>query len=907
MRLIHTRTLRVENFEGGDIPQYAILSHRWGQEEVTLHDMMTNSGTKLKGYQKIKNACSIAAEHKFDYLWMDTCCIDKTNSVELTEAINSMYRWYEQAEICYAYLADVPPGNDETEAVESKFQKSDWFSRGWTLQELIAPAMVTFLDSQWQSIGNKSDLHHSLTEITGIPSNFLLGDDLRYASVAQKMSWASKRQTTRIEDLAYCLMGIFGIYMPMLYGEGERAFIRLQEEIIRTVNDHSLFAWISTRDSYDGVLAPSPSAFATSGNIVPANSASISTEPPLISSRGIRLSLRYNSTEQLAVLDCTYVEKESMRYAIYVTDLFKTKQDFIREESSKLVLLTQEEIENCVQRDMYIRAWSSKHNNRLGDIEKCAIKIEGIQQKAIANCLTYLDRNWEVDEELIVTTATLPNYGILGRLLVVWGGGKAFQLVVTKYERSISCEVIRGLKANTKRLQYYGEFDHRQYREDRVISKVARGLRIHFTIKKRIRISDGTKNRVDVVELSFPATFPAIKDLAVLEGNIKDDTLLMHAIKQDNESMVKLLLDIETCDANLMDEEGLTPLHAAIQSQNQNIVKLLLDNKTCDANLKDEKGVTPLQAAIQNQNRSMVKLLLSTAKCDVNTRYENGLNLLFLTIKDKNEIAVKLLLDTNKFDKDAEDENGLTPLWFAVQTGNSAIVRLFLKKERERTKNAGYLTQLSFAISICVIDLSFHYPIFIKLRIILYKYKPFLIARRAIGLICGIWLVISVFRRVLVPKMGNIASQLPLPEIISFIAPFRRFWTDFWVALIVIWIGFWISLITIWIPAWLSAWLPAWLPAWLSARLPPWLSTWLYGLHLFGPLLVAVVTPVLIAFWKFSWIFPWIVSWIVSWIRGLPLRLLNISWKFEMVTLIGLFLGYTSSLEFSTLDSLNLT
>src|SRR2546421_7862846 len=148
---------------------------------------------------------------------VNTCCIDKTSSAELSEAINSMYRWYQGSMVCYAYLAGVPPkALDPQNGIErSEFSRSRWFTRGWTLQELIAPPMVIFLDQEWQEIGTKSSLHGTISTITGIPSNILLGGDLESASVAQRMSWASKRETKRVEDVAYCLMGIFGINMPL--------------------------------------------------------------------------------------------------------------------------------------------------------------------------------------------------------------------------------------------------------------------------------------------------------------------------------------------------------------------------------------------------------------------------------------------------------------------------------------------------------------------------------------------------------------------------------------------------------------------------------------------------------------------------------------------------------------------
>jgi hypothetical protein len=251
MRLLHTKKIELQEFGPREVPNYAILSHTWEEEEVTLQDIKTNEAMEPTRLRKSLKGMLVAAADGFDYIWIDTCCIDKTSSAELSEALNSMYRWYQEAGECYAYLADVPHNsvNRVTGVTGPEFRKSRWFTRGWTLQELIAPSSVIFLDSDWQEMGTKSNLQRDISEITGIPGNFLLGDDLRHASIAQRMSWASKRETTRIEDLAYCLMGLFGIYMPMLYGEGERAFIRLQEEIMRVSDDHSLFAWRSQRGS----------------------------------------------------------------------------------------------------------------------------------------------------------------------------------------------------------------------------------------------------------------------------------------------------------------------------------------------------------------------------------------------------------------------------------------------------------------------------------------------------------------------------------------------------------------------------------------------------------------------------------------------------------------------------------
>ncbi|KAI8649781.1 HET domain-containing protein [Fusarium keratoplasticum] len=260
MRLLNTGDFTIKEFPYDHIPEYAILSHTWGDDEYTFQDAKEGGGRNKEGFEKVKRCCSRAKDDGFTYVWIDTCCIDKTSSAELSEAINSMYLWYYQAKRCYAYLADVPP--------KSTVENSRWFTRGWTLQELLAPSEIHFLDEEWSYLGTKESLQEVVSRRTRIPLDILSGnDDIETASIAQRMSWAWDRQTTRIEDRAYCLMGIFGINMPLLYGEGQRAFLRLQEEIMKIWDDHSLFAWKSL-DIRGGLLATSPAAFECSNNIV---------------------------------------------------------------------------------------------------------------------------------------------------------------------------------------------------------------------------------------------------------------------------------------------------------------------------------------------------------------------------------------------------------------------------------------------------------------------------------------------------------------------------------------------------------------------------------------------------------------------------------------------------------------
>ena len=225
---------------GDRVPQYAILSHTWGAdtEEVTFRDLIDNTGKSKAGYNKIRFCGEQIIRDGLQYFWVDTCCIDKSNSVELQEAINSMFRWYQNATKCYVYLSDVSTtkrkASDQLSKVtwESAFQASSWFTRGWTLQELLAPGSVEFFSREGKRLGNKKTLERQVHEITGIAVSALQGAPLSQFRVDERLLWAENRQTTRKEDKAYSLLGIFDVYMPLIYGEGrENAFKRLQEEI----------------------------------------------------------------------------------------------------------------------------------------------------------------------------------------------------------------------------------------------------------------------------------------------------------------------------------------------------------------------------------------------------------------------------------------------------------------------------------------------------------------------------------------------------------------------------------------------------------------------------------------------------------------------------------------------------
>ncbi|KAH8681875.1 heterokaryon incompatibility protein-domain-containing protein [Xylariales sp. PMI_506] len=329
MRLLDTTWIRLTEVQDHNVPPYAILSHTWEEGEVLLQDidkpelhehrwdeMPTSSDIPLAspscvflkaGFAKLRQCAGLAWRNGFQYIWVDTCCIDKSSSAELSEAINSMYRWYQEAAVCYAYLADaLPAGIEDITSPKSSFRRSRWFTRGWTLQELIAARQLEFFAGDWSELGSKTqsnEFTELISDLTGIQvdvlTTLITPADI---SVASRMSWAAGRQTTRVEDMAYCLLGIFDVNMPLLYGEGKKAFIRLQEEIlIKDDQDQSLFAWHTNQQTaalpgasdnrLSGLLAESPDQFWDAGDLDSTMPLTFSGNPSAVTSKGLRVDL----------------------------------------------------------------------------------------------------------------------------------------------------------------------------------------------------------------------------------------------------------------------------------------------------------------------------------------------------------------------------------------------------------------------------------------------------------------------------------------------------------------------------------------------------------------------------------------------------------------------------------------
>ncbi|KAF4630287.1 hypothetical protein G7Y89_g7852 [Cudoniella acicularis] len=471
-----------------------------------------------------------------------------------------MYRWYQDSVVCYAYLADVPPPipfYHDTGAAARKLRKSRWFKRGWTLQELIAPSIVVFLDQEWQEFGTKSSLQRELSEITGISTNILSGGDVESVSVAQRMSWACKRETTRVEDLAYSLMGIFGINMPLLYGEGERAFIRLQEEIIKVSDDHSIFAWTSWDVGNTGLLATSPAAFLDCGDVKvsPVESSSASSGAITMNNKGIHLKLPFKDVHfqgaGLAVLPCM---KDGKPVAIYLRPMSATYESFTRVQNGDLVRLDPgyssdpdfHQTSICVQQERRI------HKNGL-PLQRASASGHGAIVKFLLEKgaeIEARDENWD-------------------RTPLLWAACNGHNEVISfllQKGAALECKDVDGRTP----LMY----------------AVANG-------------------REATVRLLLE------KGAAVNSNTNFAHTPLILAIESRREGIVELLLK-NGVEIEVGDSHGRTPLLLAAASGLEGIVKLLLE-KCANVEAKDNYGRTPLTTALDRGHEGIKNLMLASS------------------------------------------------------------------------------------------------------------------------------------------------------------------------------------------------------------------------------------------------------------------------------------------------------
>ncbi|KAL7930880.1 putative ankyrin repeat-containing protein [Trichoderma chlorosporum] len=677
MRLLETDTLEIKEFGFGDIPKYAILSHRWGNYELTLQDMKGriwqqtgfNDEIKIKAFQKVKDCCLKAKSESFDYVWIDSCCIDKTSSAELSEAINSMYLWYYKAERCYAYLGDVVSA--------STLQESEWFARGWTLQELLAPAEVYFLDKDWKYLGTKKSLQEAIFKRTRIPIQILSGADLETASIAQRMSWASDRKTTRVEDRAYSLMGIFGINMPLLYGEGERAFIRLQEEIMKISNDHSLFAWRSP-DSRGGLLATSPDAFTGSSNIIHFSRFSDHSGPLAVSNRGIHVELRFIGRGSggigVAVLPCIERGKEGKPLAIYVRDTSLTMELFerVRSESYEEIDLRKFRKWQYPLRKMCIRMGRMALISRVEDAESQDDIMNQIYDDASLSKWMNSPSTSELfsaaregNQDLVWLLLTRSDITIdlqdNERQTVLWHAIKGCheQLARMLLSRSDVNADSPDMMGQTP-LSWAAQHGH----EAIIRMLLEKNVDVEAEFITRTPLGWAIENGHDAV------IEPLLENGADIENTTMGMTPLLSAALNGREAVVRQLLK-GGADVDATAGTQCTPLLLAAGNGHEAVIQLLLQG---GANVEGTAGetFTPLLAAAENGHEAAARLLL-----------ENGANLgwkpLHLAAK-KGHVAFVTLLLAYGAEIEAEDGEGRTPLFEAVKYAHCDIARLLLDK-----------------------------------------------------------------------------------------------------------------------------------------------------------------------------------------------------------------------------------
>ncbi|KAI9923404.1 hypothetical protein MW887_009361 [Aspergillus wentii] len=421
MRLLNATTRRLEEFTDHELPKYAILSHTWQKDEVSFRDIHTSKATDKKGYVKIRSSCKRALRDRLKYVWVDTCCIDKRSSAELSEAINSMMSWYEHSEVCYVYLADVPPSSELVSDLSS-FKQSRWFTRGWTLQELLAPPKLVFLAQDWSLLFARETVAGTISELTGISASFLEVREnrggfrhmLNSRSIAERMSWASKRKTSRYEDIAYSLLGIFGITMPILYGEGANAFFRLQQEIMKHSDDQSLFSWnfveynnesgnnrpttrlvsvdqammISVHNpERSGVLASCPAAFSQCGDIVPCNVGK-PTPPFSITNKGLSMEIPLLTTgdTSVALLQCQFKKDPTTLLALPVDCL---QDNIYARAKSPICVVGHKTWQEWPQTQLYLAPSPEFISNRVEAPEYTVIMKTVPSDLRIGDVLTY--------------------------------------------------------------------------------------------------------------------------------------------------------------------------------------------------------------------------------------------------------------------------------------------------------------------------------------------------------------------------------------------------------------------------------------------------------------------------------------------------------------------------------------
>ncbi|PIG84506.1 hypothetical protein AARAC_009909 [Aspergillus arachidicola] len=583
--------------------QYAILSHTWGPDEVTLQDINDPSGKSRMGYKKIEDCCSMARRMEYQYVWVDTCCIDKTSSAELSEAINSMFLWYQEAR------------------------------------------NVIFFDKSWRELGDKTSLGRKISECTRIPESVLSGEkDIEMFSTAQRMSWAAERQTSRIEDRAYCLMGLFGVNMPLIYGEREAAFIRLQEEILRISEDQSLFAWKSS-DTRAGLLATSPYAFIDSHDIVPCETFDTFNNPLIISGKGIHLDLYLIGLEQvglgLAVLQCRKIGKGDTSVAVFVHDPSLTLDRVKRVHCDDLLNIDLKKYR--------------RHQYRMTRMCIQAGRMTRSQMPKVSEA-------YNISSPIQIYPKTTPMQ------IMNWHSSRAEVYLWLLVARGNLEAALNKVSNDRTPLSWAAE----------------NGLESYVTIllKRGAAVDLGGKADATPLSLASRNGHTAIVRLLLDKGastGVTDSsgkTPLTYCSQVGNEDIVRVLID-KGADLDAQDQNGHTPLTCAIRAGNVSIVGILLD-KGANPNAEDRDRGTPLASAVLADNVSIVNILLYHG-ANIDTKDCDDYTPLVRAIRGHKLYITNILLDKGA-DVNAKDGFGRTPLVHAIMTEQVAMIKILLDR-----------------------------------------------------------------------------------------------------------------------------------------------------------------------------------------------------------------------------------
>ncbi|KAK3384148.1 hypothetical protein B0T24DRAFT_588744 [Lasiosphaeria ovina] len=671
MRLINVKTCKLDEFHDNETPKYAILSHTWGHdsEELTFRDVEEGRIDKPGiGSIKFRGSCQQAKQDKLGYVWIDTCCIDKTNLVELSEAINSMFRWYRRASVCYTYMSDVPAG-DAPQNPASKFWTSRWFGRGWTLQELLAPKILRFYNAEWGYLGTKGTLRTAIRKITAIPIQILLGiTELHGASVAQRMSWAAGRETKRTEDLAYCLLGIFGVTMPMIYGEGgDQAFLRLQDEIMKAMRDDSILAWglgseapVSDPDQADQVragriLAAAPSDFAYSGHIVCREQSSISLRPLDMSGGSLRLYLSLLTTSGRGVVGLLACGPDHDPQQVVGIPLAQTasgaSDEYVRPAGCHAALqpIT---ASGVPPRLIYIR--NDRSSNKSADTKQ----QYWLYDDAFAEInLDLVDVNppscWDQEQAMIQGTSVEP------------------QCHVAICDRDTSLRVL------AKKLEY-------------VAQKTFGQSNITINITTELQKQDLILELTETMEAERQSNIKKEE----LKQEINDKGSRLEQVKREREIVEDGLRKLEERRGMLVEEESngaeeirlLSKRHAEVEAQQDQALKQWsrtlkrwdkLYHIDCDGDgcgLERMDNSTLICWAAENGHVEMVELLLSKGT-DIAVANKDGWTPL-IAASGKGHVNVVRLLVEKGVDINVRDKDNRTALWYALKAGNGVVVQL---------------------------------------------------------------------------------------------------------------------------------------------------------------------------------------------------------------------------------------